>query len=100
MKLVDLFEAVDVSLFDLVKSFGLSINKAGTSIDDFDFTEDHNDAFRKIGYELVYNAKKNNFSVIKIKSTTEKEREEGELLFQMNDISGRKVGFKPPRKQK
>ena len=76
-----LLESIDVSpagspLDDVIERYGLQ-RKGKNALQDFDFNQEIADAFKAIGYDLWYNAKKNQFDLISAdkKAADEKEDE-------------------------
>jgi hypothetical protein len=80
-------------LFELLNKFGLKkYNSTGSRIDDFKFTKEHEKAFKDAGYSIEWNGKTGKFHVKRIADLKNPDE------FAMRDVSGRKTGFKPPRK--
>lgn len=93
-----MFEAIDPALENLIKKFNLTSNRAGSLINDFNFTDAHGKAFDEAGYTIEWDGRKNKFEVKKKLTDRELRMKQGDEEFAAMDVSGRKAGFKPRRK--
>lgn len=99
MKLQDLFETVDPKLDALFKKHNLKPNKAGSSVEDFDYTDTIGKEFEAAGHKLNFNSKSGKFDV-KSMARLAKAADDAAVDFQARNITGRVQGFTPRRKMK